>query len=98
MTEVGIRSTPYEDLYLILSALDDTEAAIMAESAAQGLDLQILIKPLVMWIWLGCLTLVIGTVIALWPSVDRRRMAEDPTGSAEDPTGSAEPAVAGAAD
>jgi hypothetical protein len=44
-----------------------------------------------MWIWLGCLTLVIGTVIALWPSVDRRRMAEDPTGSAE-------PAVAGAAD
>jgi cytochrome c-type biogenesis protein CcmF len=91
MTEVGIRSTPYEDLYLILSALDDTEAAIMAESAAQGLDLQILIKPLVMWIWLGCLTLVIGTVIALWPSVDRRRMAEDPTGSAE-------PAVVGAAD
>jgi hypothetical protein len=37
-------------------------------------------------------------VIALWPSVDRRRMAEDPAGSAEDPTGSAEPAAAGAAD
>ena len=91
MTEVGIRSTPFEDLYLILSALDDIQAALNADSAAQGLDLQVLIKPLVGWIWFGCLILAGGTVIALWPSVDRRRVAAAPAETAE-------PALAGAAD
>ncbi|MEQ1855774.1 MAG: heme lyase CcmF/NrfE family subunit [Longimicrobiales bacterium] len=92
MTEVGIKSYPLEDLYLILSALDDINGAVSARSDAQGLDLQVLIKPLVSWIWLGCLTLTAGTLIALWPSVDRRRLAE---GAAE-PAG--EPATAGSAD
>jgi cytochrome c-type biogenesis protein CcmF len=91
MTEVGIRMTPLEDLYLILSALDDPQAAINADAASQGLDLQVLVKPLVNWIWFGCLTLVCGTIVALWPSVDRRRVAEVPTERAE-------PALAGAAD
>ena len=92
MSEVGIRSTPFEDLYLILSALDDIQAAVGAtDSAAQGLDLQILVKPLVSWIWFGCLILAGGTVVALWPSVDRRRVAAAPAETAE-------PALAGAAD
>ncbi len=73
MTEVGIRSTFFEDLYLILSAVDDPQAALAAES--EGIDLQVLIKPLVGWIWFGTLMLVLGTVIALWPSADRRRGA-----------------------
>ena len=30
MTEVGIRSTPVEDLYLILSAMDDMNGALSA--------------------------------------------------------------------
>jgi cytochrome c-type biogenesis protein CcmF len=92
MTEVGIRSYPLEDLYLILSALDDINGAVSANSEAQGLDLQVLIKPLVSWIWLGCLTLTGGTLIALWPSVDRRRLSEGESEPA------AEPATAGAAD
>ncbi|MEX0836741.1 MAG: heme lyase CcmF/NrfE family subunit [Gemmatimonadota bacterium] len=75
MTEVGIRSTALEDLYLILSAVDDTRAALSADSSAQGIDLQVLIKPLVGWIWFGTLMLVLGTVIALWPSADPRRAA-----------------------
>jgi len=91
MTEVGIRSTALEDLYLILSALDDVNAAVSAESAGQGLDLQVLVKPLVSWIWIGCLTLVAGTVIALWPSVDRRRVTEAPVDRPE-------PELAGASD
>ncbi len=77
MTEVGIRSIVREDLYLILSALNDVNGAVRAESDAQGIDLQVLIKPLVSFIWFGCFLLAIGTVIALWPSVDRRRMAEE---------------------
>jgi cytochrome c-type biogenesis protein CcmF len=79
MTEVGIRSYALEDLYLILSELDDLQAAVSANSEAQGLYLQVLVKPLVGWIWFGCLILVGGTVIALWPSVDRRRIASAPS-------------------
>jgi len=93
MTEVGIRSTPFEDLYLILAAINDPNAAISGDANAQGIDLQILIKPLVGWIWFGTLILIAGTIIGLWPSVDRRRMAEAlPTEAGADP------ALAGAAD
>jgi len=81
MTEVGIRSTPVEDLYLILSAMDDMNGALNADSSAQGIDLQVLVKPLVGWIWYGALVLTVGSLIALWPSVERRRVAEvAPTG------------------
>ena len=73
MTEVGIRQTVQEDLYLILSAMDDVDGALSASSAAQGIDLQVLVKPFVAWIWYGGLILALGTVIALWPSADRRR-------------------------
>jgi cytochrome c-type biogenesis protein CcmF len=82
MTEVGIRSIIREDLYLILSALNDTNGALNNEPGAQGIDLQVLIKPLVGWIWIGTFLLAIGTVIALWPSVDRRRMAAPSAGGA----------------
>ena len=75
MTEVGIRSSVREDLYLILSALDDMEGAVRADPNAQGIDLQVLIKPFVGWIWYGGMMLAIGTFVALWPSVDRRRVA-----------------------
>jgi cytochrome c-type biogenesis protein CcmF len=93
MTEVGIRSILREDLYLILSALNDRTGAVNARSDAQGIDLQVLIKPLISWIWLGTLMLVLGAVIALWPNVDRKRKAE---GVTEEST--TEPALAGAAD
>ena len=78
MTEVGIRSTVREDLYLILSAMDDVDGALSANSSAQGIDLQVLVKPFVLWIWAGGLILALGTVIALWPSVDRRRRSKRP--------------------
>lgn len=88
MTEVGIRSTLQEDLYLILAALNDTSGALANDAGAQGIDLQVLVKPLVMWIWIGCFLLSVGTIIALWPNVDRRRAAQ--------PEASAEAALAGA--
>jgi cytochrome c-type biogenesis protein CcmF len=90
MTEVGIRSSVEEDLYLILSALNDTNGALSNETGAQGIDLQVLIKPLVNWIWIGCFMLAIGTIIALWPSVDRRRT------SGSEPATEGEAALAGA--
>ncbi len=93
MTEVGIRQTAQEDLYLILSAMDDVNGALNADSNAQGIDLQVLIKPFVAWIWYGGLVLSIGTLIALWPSVDRKRLELERV--PEDAT--PEPALAGAA-
>ncbi len=94
MTEVGVRSTVQEDLYLILSAMDDVNGALSADSDAQGIDLQVLIKPFVRWIWYGGLMLTGGTIIALWPSVDKKRLAlEEATDEQE-----AEPALAGAGD
>jgi len=88
MTEVGVKSYPLEDLYLILSELEDLPAAVSADSDAQGLYLQVLVKPLVGWIWFGCLILAAGTVVALWPSADRQRRA-----SADSVEPAAEPAV-----
>ncbi len=89
MTEVGIRPTPLEDLYIILSAVDDLDAAVSNDPKAQGVDLQVLVKPLVNWIWYGGLILAVGSLIGLWPSTERRR--------AEDEAPSEEPAAAGVA-
>ncbi len=91
ITEVGIRSTFFEDLYLILSAVDDADGALRNDPNAQGIDLEILIKPLVNWIWIGGFMLAIGALIGLWPSADKRRLAMESAG--QEPS---EPVVVGA--
>ncbi|MCG6957427.1 MAG: heme lyase CcmF/NrfE family subunit [Gemmatimonadetes bacterium] len=77
MTEVGIHTSPEEDLYLILSAVDDLSGVLSNNANAQGIDLQVLVKPLLSWIWWGGLVLVVGSIIALWPSAERRRDLEE---------------------
>jgi len=57
-TEVAIRRTPAEDLYLVMPAY---------ELKDQSMSLQVVINPLVNWIWLGFSIMVIGTGIALLP-------------------------------
>ena len=89
MTEVGIRSTPVEDLYLILSALDDPNGALNADSSAQGIDLQVLVKPLVSWIWYGTLVLAGGSLFALWPSAEKRKVVEEAPRDEPVPAGAA---------
>ena len=89
MTEVGIRSTPVEDLYLILSALDDPNGALNADASAQGIDLQVLVKPLVAWIWYGTLVLAGGSLIALWPSAEKRKVVEETPRDEAVPAGAA---------
>ena len=89
MTEVGIRSTPVEDLYLILSALDDPNGALNADASAQGIELQVLVKPLVAWIWYGTLVLAGGSLIALWPSAEKRKVVEETPRDEAVPAGAA---------
>ncbi len=57
VTEVAIRTTLKEDLYVILASLDEDGLAAF----------QIFINPLVSWIWIGGAVLLAGTVIAAWP-------------------------------
>jgi cytochrome c-type biogenesis protein CcmF len=57
ISEVDIRQTLKEDLYLILSGWDKTGRA----------SIKALINPLVVWIWTGGMVMLIGTLIALGP-------------------------------
>ena len=72
VTEVAIRSTWQEDLYIILAGWE-----AMGETAA----FQIVINPAVMWIWIGGGLLTVGGVVALW---GRRRPAPAVRGLADD--------------
>jgi len=57
-TEVGIRSTLKEDIYIILADYNIT---------SQTATVHVLINPLVAWIWIGGIIMVIGTLIAILP-------------------------------
>ena len=59
-TEVAIRRTIPEDLYLVLAV--DSQSV-----KAQAANLEIHVNPLVDWIWLGFGVLALGTGIALLP-------------------------------
>ncbi len=63
VTEVALRSNLKEDLYVVLASLE-----------ADGLAaFQVLINPLVIWLWIGGMVLILGTLIAGWPPRKRGR-------------------------
>lgn len=53
------RSTLKEDLYLILSGFSELQ-----ENRA---TLKVLVRPMVVWIWLGGVVVALGTIVAIWP-------------------------------
>jgi cytochrome c-type biogenesis protein CcmF len=57
-SDIVIRSTPFEDLYVVLSDwTPDSSAA----------TLLLFVNPMVTWLWLGGIIVVIGTVVTAWP-------------------------------
>jgi cytochrome c-type biogenesis protein CcmF len=56
-TEVALRTSPFEDLYIIMAGFEPSKAAVF----------KVFVNPLVFWMWMGGLVLVLGTVIAIWP-------------------------------
>jgi cytochrome c-type biogenesis protein CcmF len=60
-TQVAIRSTPFEDLYVVLGDSTDPGAA----------NLTVFVNPLVGWIWAGAALLVLGTIAGSWPGGGR---------------------------
>ncbi len=53
------RSTPAGDLYVILSGFSELDQ--------NRATLKVLVRPLVMWIWLGGAVMALGTIVAIWP-------------------------------
>ncbi len=63
-TEVALRTTLREDLYLVLGSYDDKSGLM---------TLQVFINPLVVWLWLGGITMVLGTMIVMMPTAAEQR-------------------------
>ena len=63
VTEVAIHTTLKEDLYLILAGFEQDGLA----------TLQVLVNPLVVWLWIGGAVLLVGGAMAWWPSLSRER-------------------------
>ncbi len=62
VTEVAIRSTLLEDLYVILIGWDEDGTTAF----------KVLVNPLVNWIWIGGVVFALGGLIAFWP--ERRKL------------------------
>lgn len=62
-TEVAIRATAMEDLYMFLVSVEKDGTAIV----------KVHVNPLVSWIWFGGFFLTFGAVAALWPTPAERR-------------------------
>jgi cytochrome c-type biogenesis protein CcmF len=58
IAQVGIRSTPWEDLYLILGGVEPDGSAA---------TLKIMVNPMVMWIWIGGAIITLGALITVLP-------------------------------
>ena len=63
VTEVAIRTSPIEDLYVILVGWNEDGTTAF----------KVLVNPLVNWIWVGGGVLFLGGLIAFWP--ERRQLA-----------------------
>ncbi|MFN2290574.1 MAG: heme lyase CcmF/NrfE family subunit [Anaerolineae bacterium] len=62
VSEVALRSNLREDLYVVLASLEPDGLAAF----------QVLITPLVIWLWIGGVVLILGTLIATWPPRRKR--------------------------
>jgi cytochrome c-type biogenesis protein CcmF len=66
-TEVAMRSTLTEDLYLVLGSYDPPSGLV---------TIQAYVNPLVAWLWIGGFIMGLGTLVTMWPSAaERREMA-----------------------
>ena len=63
-SEVGLRMTPFEDVYVVLNGWDNS---------GNSATFTIYVNPMTMWMWVGGIVLALGTLIAAWPHPARRR-------------------------
>jgi len=66
-TEVAIRSNLREDLYVILASYD---------LRSQTATVSALVNPLMIWMWIGGVVMVLGTLLAISPQRTRKPLEE----------------------
>jgi cytochrome c-type biogenesis protein CcmF len=57
-TQVAIRTTPAEDLYVVLGGWETDGSA----------SFLVFVNPLVVWLWIGGIVALAGTLVAMWPA------------------------------
>ena len=67
VTEVALRMSLVEDLYVVLASLEPDGLAAF----------QVIINPMVVWLWIGGLVIVVGTLIAIWPARRPAKQAQE---------------------
>jgi cytochrome c-type biogenesis protein CcmF len=72
-TEVAMRSTLTEDLYLVLGSYDGPSGLA---------TIQAYVNPLVAWLWIGGFIMGFGTLVTMWPSAAERRAVAVELGAA----------------
>src|SRR5207248_11273082 len=75
--KVGLRSTPFEDLYVVLADWN-------GDGPTAQVSVAVFVNPLVSWIWAGGVLLLLGTLVTLWPAapVQARRVGAPATSGA----------------
>lgn len=69
-SEVGIRMTALEDVYVVLNGWE--EGGVSA-------TFTIYVNPLTVWMWIGGIVLVLGTLLAIWPHpLQQRALVSSP--------------------
>ncbi len=66
-SHVAIRTSLAEDLYVVLAGRD---------SESRKAIIEVHVNPLVMWVWVGGVVVLLGTLLAMVPSRVEREMAE----------------------
>ncbi|MBM3635220.1 MAG: heme lyase CcmF/NrfE family subunit [Actinobacteria bacterium] len=64
-SEVAVDTSPFRDVYVVLVGLTPDGLA----------RISVFINPMMMWIWVGGLVMVLGLIVAVWPSRRPREAA-----------------------
>jgi cytochrome c-type biogenesis protein CcmF len=75
-TEVGIRSSLRQDIYVVFAGAVRGPDGLPTEEATYRFN----INPLVAWLWIGGLVLVFGGVVTMWPGAGATALASDRRG------------------
>ncbi|MBV9947742.1 MAG: cytochrome c-type biogenesis protein CcmH [Myxococcales bacterium] len=62
VTKVAIAHGPHDDLYIVVGTINPSNKNVA--------DFSIHVNPLVSWIWVGCLILIAGSVVCMWPQLE----------------------------
>jgi len=63
-TEVGIKSSWKQDVYVVLAGVREDQSA----------EIRVTFNPLVRWVWLGGGLMALGGLIVMWPQAERKRV------------------------